>query len=67
MTATDIAKELTKANGGPFIKVGVLAKFVGDSNRGRVKKKYLEGLQQFNGNYFIPEVAERIKEHMTVV
>ena len=65
MTTKEIEIALERANGGPFIKVSTLAQFLGDSNLSRVRKKYLCGLQRISGRYFVPEVAQRIKEHVT--
>lgn len=66
MTKTELAKAMTQANGGPFIKLARIADMVGDSNPQRVKQKYLLGLERINGMYFIPEVAERLKEKAIV-
>ena len=66
MTATDIARSMERITGSPFIKIGEIARMVGDNKTTRVKRNYLQGLQSFNGHYFIPEVAQRIKERMTV-
>lgn len=63
MTKTELAKAMTQANGGPFIKLARIADMVGDSNITRVRQKYLLGLERINGRYFIPEVAERLKEN----
>lgn len=62
MTKTELAKAMIQANGGPFIKLARIADMVGDSNITRVRQKYLLGLERINGRYFIPEVAERLKE-----
>ena len=66
MTKTELAKAMTQANGGPLIKLSRIAEMVGDSNSHRVKQKYLLGLERINGRYFIPEVAERLKEKAVV-
>ena len=64
MTATQLKNEILKANGGsPFIKIGKICEILGDKDRHRVKKKYLDGLQKIGMCYFVPEVAERLKEH----
>ena len=63
MTATDIKKELYAVTGrkSPFITVAEVCEAVGDKNSGRVKKKYLDGLERVGKGYFIPEVAQRLK------
>lgn len=66
MTANEIAKAIEKTAGGPFIKAKKVAEIVGDKNVSRVKHTYLDGLQHFDGRYFVPEVAERIKGRMTI-
>lgn len=66
MTAKELARSMERINGSPFIKIGEIARMVGDQTTSRVKRNYLEGLENFNGRYYIPEVAERIKERMTV-
>lgn len=66
MTAKELGRCMEKINNSPFIKLKDIARMVGDSNAQRVKRTYLNGLQNFNGRYFVPEVAERIKERMTV-
>jgi len=67
MTANQIARSMERINDSPFIKLKDIARMVGDSNTQKVKRTYLDGLQNLNGRYFVPEVAERIKERMTVV
>lgn len=66
MTAAELARSMERIHGSPFIKIGDIARMVGDCTTSRVKRNYLQGLESFNGHYFIPEVAERIKERMTV-
>ena len=66
MTTKELSRAMERITGSPFIKIGEISKMVGDTKTTRVKKTYLEGLESFNGRYFIPEVAERIKEKMTV-
>lgn len=67
MTVTDIKKELYVFTGKrPFITAAEVCVVVGDSNKSRVKKKYLEGLEKVGKGYFIPEVAERLKNSATV-
>ena len=62
MTKTELAKEITRANGGsPLIKLSKIAELVGDSNTQRVKKTYLDGLETIGKCYFVPEVAEALK------
>ena len=56
MTKTELAKAM------PLIRLARIADMVGDSNPQRVKQKYLLGLERINGRYFVPEVAERLKE-----
>lgn len=66
MTTKELARSMERINGSPFIKIGEIARMVGDRTTSRVKRNYLQGLESFNGRYFIPEVAERIKERMTI-
>lgn len=66
MTKTELARAMERTYGSPFIKLARICDMVGDSNHGRVKRTYLTGLKQIKGRYFIPEVAERIVERMTV-
>lgn len=68
MTATDIKKELYAITGSkrPFITAAEVCEAVGDKNAGRVKKKYLDGLEKVGKGYFIPEVAQRLKNAATV-
>ena len=62
VTATEIKKELyILTNKRPFITAAEVCMVVGDSNAGRVKKKYLEGLEKVGKGYFVPEVAQRLK------
>lgn len=67
MIRTDIAKELRRFTGKGTIRSSELARFLGDSNADRVKKKYLTGLEAIGGTaYLIPEVADRLKESCVV-
>ena len=67
MTAKEITRELYGLTGKrPFITVRELCTVVGDSNPYRVKKKYLDGLEKVGKGYFVPEVAERLKEAAVV-
>ena len=66
MTKSELAKSMQQVYGSPLIKLARIADMVGDSNTQRVKRKYLTGLKQINGRYFIPEVAERIIEKMKI-
>ena len=62
MTKTELAKEITRANGGsPLIKLSKIAELVGDKNAQRVKRTYLDGLETIGKCYFVPEVAEALK------
>ena len=62
MTKTELAKEITRANGGsPLIKLSKIAEIVGDKNTQRVKRTYLVGLETIGKRYFVPEVAEALK------
>lgn len=66
-TKTELKNEILKANdGNPLIKLKKIAEIVGDKNPQRVKRKYLLDLQKINGAYFVPDVAERLKEHATL-
>lgn len=66
MTKTELARAMERNYGSPFIKLARICDMVGDSNASRVRRTYLSGLKQIKGRYFIPEVAERIVEKMTV-
>lgn len=67
MTKTELARELTRANGGsPLIKLSKIAEFVGDKNAQRVKRTYLVGLETIGKCYFVPEVAEALKSKAKV-
>ena len=64
MIRTDIAKELRRYTGRGTIKASEVAGFLGDKNVGRVKEKYLRGLEAIGGTaYLITDVAERLKEN----
>ena len=68
MTKTELAKEITRANGGnPLIKLSKIAEIVGDSNHQRVKRKYLQGLELIGNRYFVPEVAEALKKNAKIL
>ena len=68
MTKTELAKEITRANGGnPLIKLSKIAEIVGDKNTQRVKRTYLEGLETIGKRYFVPEVAEALKRKAKVL
>lgn len=59
MTKTDLRRALERATGSPFIKASQLAKFVGDKNVSRVRRKYLINCQCLPGKlYLCEEVAE---------
>ena len=66
MTRTEIKKDMRQALNTQtgFFTVGQICKYVGDSNQGRVKKKYLEGLPRMNKRYSADDVAERLLEAM---
>lgn len=67
ITATQLKNEILKANGGsPLIKIGKICEIIGDTDRHRVKQTYLQGLQKIGSCYFVPEVAERLKERATL-
>ena len=67
MTKTELARELTRANGGsPLIKLSKIAEIVGDKNTQRVKRTYLVGLETIGKCYFVPEVAEALKSKAKV-
>ena len=67
MTKTELAREITRANGGsPLIKLSKIAEFVGDKNAQRVKRTYLEGLETIGKLYFVPEVAEALKRNAKI-
>ena len=62
MTRSEIEKSLLKVTGGvPIIKLAEISRVVRDSNKDRVKKKYLLGLEKIGAGYFVPEVAQRLK------
>ena len=61
MTRTDIAAELRIISGSGTVKVSHVCRFVGDKDRYRVKRKYLDGLENINGRYLVTDVAKRIK------
>ena len=63
MTRTDIAAELRIISGSGTVKVGHVCTFVGDSDRYRVKRKFLDGLENINGRYLVTDVAKRIKAY----
>lgn len=68
MTKTEIRKALERATGSPFIKASQLAKYVGDKNVQRVRRKYLIHCQCLPGKlYLIEEVAEYMAEMATLV
>ena len=68
MTRTDITKALERFTGSPFIKASELASFMKDSNRARIRQRYLYGLEHTKEGklYLCSEVAERIKERMVL-
>ena len=62
MTQTQIAKEIRRCVGGPFITAAQFAQFIGDKNVSRARRKYLQDLEAIDGKrYLISEVAERLK------
>ena len=68
MTKTELARELTRANGGnPLIKLSKIAEIVGDKNTQRVRRKYLQGLELIGNRYFVPEVAEALKSKAKIL
>lgn len=63
MTRSEIEKSLLKVTGGvPIIKLAEVSRVVRDTNKDRVKKKYLLGLERIGAGYFVPEVAQRLKD-----
>ena len=63
MTRTDIAKALRRYCGRETIKLHEIAGFLGDSNKGRVKRKYCAGLEAIGGQaYLVTEIAEKMKD-----
>ena len=63
MTRSEIEKSLLKVTGGvPIIKLAEVSMVVRDTNKDRVKKKYLLGLERIGSGYFVPEVAQRLKD-----
>ena len=63
MTRCEIEKSLLRVTGGvPIIKLAEVSRGVRDSNKDRVKKKYLLGLEKIGAGYFVPEVAQRLKD-----
>ena len=63
MTRSEIEKSLLKVTGGvPIIKLAEVSMVVRDTNKDRVKKKYLLGLEKIGAEYFVPEVAQRLKD-----
>ena len=66
MTKTDLVRSMERQEGASFITKTRLAKFIG-AKRAETVGRYVEGLQVLNKKYyFIPEVAERIVDKMTV-
>ena len=62
VTKTELAREITRANGGsPLIKLSKIAEIVGDKNAQRVKRAYLVGLETIGKCYFVLDVAEALK------
>ena len=63
MTKTEIQKELLRYTGGsPIIRLSEVCGVVRDKNQHRVKQKYLVGLEKIGGGFFVPEVAQRLKD-----
>ena len=61
MTRTKMIKSLMRFTGAGTIRLGEVAKFLGDGNPDRVKKKYLQGLEKIHGGrYLIDDVADRL-------
>lgn len=63
MTAKDIERDMKASVGGAsFISPGELAKYLGQKNTSRVRKKYMNDAFKIEGTkkYFIPEVAKAV-------
>lgn len=68
MTRGEIAADLRRHTGGGMITPGQLTAWLGmaSNTSWRVSAKYLKGLEHVGNRYFIPEVADRIKNEMEV-
>ena len=63
MTKTELARDMKTFVGAGVISNTELCKYLGQTNKTRIKAQYLSGLTPIAGKkYFIPEVAEAIME-----
>ena len=60
MNRSQLAEELRREVGRGTITAAEVGAFLGDKNRDRVKKEYLDGLKAIKGHYIISEVAGRL-------
>lgn len=61
MIKTELVNEMKKhVNGALFINVADLSRFLGKTDRQKVKAKYLSNLEKVGNGYFIPDVAAAI-------
>ena len=60
MTQTGLTEILRQEVGRGTITAAEVGTFLGDGNRDRIKKTYLEGLKAIRGHYIISEVAARL-------
>ena len=66
MTKSELVKEMVQQEGGYFITKTRLARFIG-AKRSETVRQYVENLQVLNKKYyFIPEVAERMMQDVTI-
>lgn len=67
MTKSELVKSLRKcADGGAVITRSELARFLGIKNPRNVNR-YLSGLQRISDKYyFIPEVADKLLENVSI-
>ena len=60
MTQTGLTEILRQEVGRGTITAAEVGTFLGDGNRDRIKKQYLDGLKAIKGHYIISEVAARL-------